>query len=106
MKVRPIPAEVLNAYVAGLTAFVPGLTSTKFVSALRSFEPDLGEGEGAKRRPPPRMLTLADAADALAVSVCTIRRMVRDGRMAGRKIGKQWRIPATAIESLAEVRGG
>jgi len=104
MKVRPIPADVLSAYVAGLSAFVPGLTPTGFVAALRDFEPD--KGREPDNAPPQRMLTLAAAADALSVSICTMRRMVKDGRMAGRKVGSLWRVPAAAVKALAEVGEG
>jgi excisionase family DNA binding protein len=53
--------------------------------------------------PPPRLLPLEQVADALAVSVCTVRRMLKGGRLPGRKVGGQWRVPLSAIEALAEV---
>ena len=104
MQVRKIPAEVLNAYSAGLTSYVPDLTPTRFVAALQAFEPD--KPEGTKHTPPPRMLRLEQAAEALALSTCSVRRMVKDGRLPGRKVGGQWRVPLSAIEALAEVGEG
>ena len=53
--------------------------------------------------PLPRMLRLEEAAKAVALSICTLRRMVKDGRLVGRKVGGQWRVPLSAIEALAEV---
>jgi excisionase family DNA binding protein len=103
MKVHTIPAEVLTAIVALLAGCVPDLTPTRFVAALQSFEPD--NDEGTDRPPPPRMLSLEQTAKALDVSVCTLRRMVKDGRLPGRKVGGQWRVPLSAVKALAEVGG-
>jgi len=94
-------AEVQNAIVALLAGCVPDLTPTRFVAALRSFEPD--KPEGTKRTPPPRMVPLKQVAEALDLSTCSVRRMVKDGRLVGRKVGGQWRVPLAAIEALAEV---
>ena len=96
-----IPAEVIAAYVAGLTGYVPDLTPTRFISLLRDFEPD--KDGATERTPPPRMLTLKEAAEALHVSVDTARRMVKDGRLTGRKVGNLWRVPMAAVKALAEV---
>ena len=101
MKFRTIPAEIVAAIVALLAGYVPDLTPTQIVAALRSFEPD--KPEGTKRPPPPPMYSLQGAAEALALSVDTLRRMVKDGRIAGHKVGKLWRIPAAAVTALAEV---
>jgi hypothetical protein len=113
MKLRTIPAEVLNAYVAGLSAYVPELTPTRLVAALRGYEP-----EGETRAPsatPPRMLSLVEAAQCLGVSRDTVLRMVTGyrgkdkeripeaDRLPAVKVGLQWRIPAAAVKALAEV---
>ena len=101
MKLRTIPAEVLSAYVAGLSAYVPDLTPTRLVAALRGYEP---EGEArATSAPPAPMLSLVEAAQCLGVSRDTILRMVTSARLPGRKVGSQWRIPAAAVKALAEV---
>lgn len=105
MKVRPIPSATLTAIQALLVAHVPEITPTTLVAALQSFDPERGNDAG-KRNTPARMASLEEAADALAVSVCTVRRMVKAGHLEGRKVGKLWRIPAAAIEALAEVREG
>ena len=105
MKIRSTPpAEVLAAIVALLLGCVPDLTPTRLVAALRNFEPDNDGRQSAA--PPARMLSLKEAADALAVSVDTVRRAVKDGRLVGRKVGKLWRVPAAAVAALAEVGEG
>jgi excisionase family DNA binding protein len=101
MQVRTIPAEVQNIVAGILAPYVPGLTPTVHIAALRSFESD--KPEGTKRTPPPRMVSLEASAKALDVSVCTLRRMVKDGRLVGRKVGGQWRVPLSAIQTLAGV---
>lgn len=45
----------------------------------------------------PQYLTMDEAAQALAVSRDTIRRLIRSGDLEARKIGKSVRIPAAAL---------
>jgi len=97
-----IPAEVIAAYVAGLSAYVRDLTPILFVAALRDFEPDK-DGAAERNEPPPRMLTLKEAADILGTTFYTVRRLVRAGRLPGHKVGQQWRVPMAAVKALAEV---
>lgn len=101
MKLRTIPAEVLSAYVAGLSAYVPDITPTRLVAALRGYEPE-GEARALSATPAP-MLSLVEAAQCLGVSRDTVLRMVKDERLPGRKVGTLWRIPAAAVKALAEV---
>ena len=52
-------------------------------------------------------LTVAEAAQAAGVSERTMRRWIRDGRLAGcYKVGGRVRIPARAIREAAEPYGG
>lgn len=102
MHTKPIPAEVLTAYTVGLSAYIDGLTPTGLVAALQAFDP--GEAERIERNAaPPRMLPLEEAAQSLALSTCTVRRMVKSGKLAGQKVGGQWRVPLSAVKALAEV---
>lgn len=39
----------------------------------------------------PEILTIEQAAEMLQVSVRTIQRMVKDGKIPGRQVGSQWR---------------
>ena len=44
------------------------------------------------------LLTIEETALYLRVSESTVRRMVKDGRIPARQIGRQWRIPRAALE--------
>lgn len=48
-------------------------------------------------------MTPAEAATLLRVSRETIRRMVRSGELAGLKVGKQYRVVASAVHDI--IRG-
>jgi len=58
----------------------------------------MSAGKGSERLP--AYVTVEEAAQALAVSRDTIRRMIRRGELDARKIGKSVRVTA---ESLATV---
>lgn len=104
MKVNTIPAPTLTAIHTLLAPHVPELTPTALVAALRGYEP---EGEARPPSAPAEpMLALEDAAATLSISVCTARRMVKSGRLPGRKVGKLWRIPAAAVKALAATGEG
>ena len=44
--------------------------------------------------------TIKEAADALKVSVPTVRRWIEDNTIEARKIGGRWRIPSSEIDRL------
>lgn len=46
-------------------------------------------------------LDVTDAARALGVSERTVRRWLRDGRLAGYRVGNRIRIPASAVRETA-----
>jgi excisionase family DNA binding protein len=97
MKVRPIPANVLNGFCTTLDTYIPGVTPTVFVAAFLAYGADAPAADPAARR----SLSLRESGRALGLSEWTVRRMVLDGRIRGRKIGSQWRVPVTEIEALA-----
>jgi excisionase family DNA binding protein len=100
MKLDKIPAPLLTANVSMLAPYAPGLTPTGLVEALRAYgEPPASRG--SRNDPPARMLSLDEAAAVLGVSTCTTRRMVKDGRLPGKRVGGQWRVPMGAIKALA-----
>src|SRR5713226_5615013 len=53
-----------------------------------------------------RYLTVADAARRLDRSIEQVRRYLREGRLAGRRIGQQWFIEETALASWRPFGGG
>lgn len=48
----------------------------------------------------PDLLTIQQLAEYLQVSDSTVRRMLKDGRLQGVSIGREWRIPKEALEKL------
>ncbi|MDQ3812350.1 MAG: helix-turn-helix domain-containing protein [Armatimonadota bacterium] len=48
-----------------------------------------------------RFLTVPEAAQVLRVNNDTIRRYLRDKRLRGVKVGKDWRIPEAALRELS-----
>jgi excisionase family DNA binding protein len=50
------------------------------------------------------LLTLQQVSDLLQVSNDTISRLVKDQKLAGTKIGNQWRFTTEAIENYIKSR--
>ena len=49
------------------------------------------------------LLTVEQTAERLQLSVPTVRRMLREGKLPGRKLGpRQWRVPALAIKNFID----
>jgi len=105
MKLDKIPAALLTANVAMLAPYAPELTPTGLVEALTAYGEPTAE-QGNRNDPPARMLSLREAATVLGVSICTTRRMVKDGRLSGKRVGGQWRVAMDTIKALAEVAEG
>ena len=47
-------------------------------------------------------LTVEDAAQRLAVTPYTLREWLKAGHVRGAKIGRQWRVPESALIELAQ----
>jgi len=47
-------------------------------------------------------LTLPQAAEKLHVSVQTMGRYVRSGRVRAVKVGRDWRVPVKSLQDLAD----
>ena len=50
--------------------------------------------------PQKELLTPEEAADLLSLNIETVRRMLREERLPGVKIGDNWRIQRSAIDEL------
>jgi len=46
----------------------------------------------------PKLLTIKEVAEYLAVSIDTVRRLIRNGQLSASKVGGQWRMDQDAIE--------
>ncbi len=49
----------------------------------------------------PALMTPKEAAEFLRMPVRTVTKLLNDGTIAGRKIGKSWRIPREVLVALA-----
>ena len=52
------------------------------------------------------LLTIEQTAEYLQVSVSTVRRMVRDGRLRSVSLGRLRRVPRSALKELIAQGGG
>ncbi len=48
------------------------------------------------------LITIPEVAKALRVHPSTIRRFIRDGKLTGLKIGRQWVFEPTAVKKFVE----
>ena len=49
-----------------------------------------------------RLYTLKEASEALGISPLTLRKWIIAGQIVGAKIGKQWRVTETDLQSFIE----
>lgn len=50
----------------------------------------------------PDLLTIRQVAEYLQVADLTVRRMLKDGRLRGTRLGVLWRIPRESVEELIQ----
>jgi excisionase family DNA binding protein len=94
------PAKRAHADVSGLAAL---LQLPIEMQALRSDVTQLRAAvEQLRRALPPVLLSVGDAASALGVSTVTVRRMIRNGRLAHVRIGRSVKVDLTKtpVESV------
>ncbi len=51
-----------------------------------------------------RVLTIPEVAEALRVSVPTVRRLIKSGDLPARQVGRQWRIAESALDDWLRER--
>ena len=49
---------------------------------------------------------ISDVADALGVCAKTVDRWIKSGELVGHKVGRQWRISKTDLETFLKLRRG
>jgi excisionase family DNA binding protein len=64
-----------------------------------------GSDAASSPTPPPRLLTTADVATRLQVSVKTVRRLISVGSLATLRIGRSVRVTEEALAALTGARG-
>ena len=58
--------------------------------------------EAVRRALPPQLVSVAEAAEALGLSVATVRRRVKDGTLPYRQIGRSLRVDLSAQRAATE----
>lgn len=86
MSIEDTIAAAVQAHVSPLVAEVQRMTA---------------ELEALRRALPSRLVTLAEAAEQLGVSLATVRRRVRDGSLPSKRIGRAVRVDLSALGSTA-----
>jgi excisionase family DNA binding protein len=51
------------------------------------------------------VLTVEEAAEILKVTIDTVRRLLKKGRLPGTKIGREWRLSRKALTELIRQQG-
>ena len=96
MPKRIVPEATLDAAVAVLRPYVPELTATELVEALRNRNKP-APAASTIRKP----LTRKQVAEILGVSLATVNRMMRRGALRAFKISlRSTRIDPKSVENL------
>ena len=100
MNVRnTISPAVLTAAVAMLQEYVPELSPTNFVAALKEY----GNNDGIPEKP----MTKQECAKLLGVSIMTVNRYIKDGLLKANKIGNRLvRIETQSVRNLLATKEG
>lgn len=98
MRIRAIPQNTLAGVAALIGPYVPDATPATILQALKAYGND-GQATAPYAQ---KLLTLAQAAKVMGTSPWTVRRLAIAGKLRATRVGVQWRIPAAAIEELAE----
>lgn len=72
---------------------------TPVLAELREVRAEL---EALRRALPPQLVSMADAAKHLGLSLATVRRRVRDGTLPSRRIGRNVRVDLSAAHPMTE----
>ena len=96
MPKKVVPEAILDAAVAVLRPYVPELTATELVEALRN-----------RNKPAPtastirKPMTRKQVAEFLGISLATVNRMMRRGTLRSHKVSlRAVRIDPESVESL------
>ena len=95
-----VPDPILSAAVALLKPYVPDLTVKGLTNALTTSKP-AATGHTAMEKP----MTRKEAADFLQVSLETIKRLVKAGKIRAAKIGHSVRIDPKSVRALLSYGG-
>ena len=95
-----ISQSIIAAATGMFQPFIPDLTPTRLIDALKQFDAETNATAATSARPQ-RPYTVAEVQELLGVSKPTIYRMFKDGSLTQLKIREGiTRIPAAEVEAL------
>jgi len=93
MKIKTMSPQLLDAAVVLLQTAIPDLTTQNLIKAIRKCTPRMTSGK--------EMLTRAEAADRLGISLVTLHRWINEGLLNAVSITPRTvRIPSEEVENL------
>ena len=95
MMLRAIPEDTLIAIMAIMRKYAPEITPPLFVAAIRAYEPAQANGAAIERP-----MTVHEVGDILRVSVPTVYKLMREGRI--RRVGDGMRRTRVDRKSVLE----
>ena len=97
MAPKLVPEAIVNAAVAMLAPYFPGVTTTGLAEALKHREPT------ATKPTPRKPLTRHQAAEILQISLASVNRRMKDGTLRWFKISPRLvRIDPASVEALMQ----
>jgi hypothetical protein len=81
-------------------ADIVGAAVRPLVDELRQLRAEIAELRTSK---PPHLVSVADAAAALGISACTVRRRITDGSLVSRRLGGRVLVDLTAAQPRTDL---
>lgn len=91
---RQIPPPIAEAVAALVSRYIPDLTSRRVIELLSDCPTEV------LPRQIPTALTKSEVCQATRLSLPTVNRLMKSGRLPYTKIGRAVRIPLSALEQL------
>jgi excisionase family DNA binding protein len=104
-RISVVPQGPVNADLIAETRAAIAEASDALGRAQRALDLlDLGPAPLSTPEPPPRLLTVSQAAKALSLGVSTVHELIRSGALVSVKIGAARRVPVEALDTFLKAR--
>src|SRR5712692_10007769 len=104
--VRPMLAPMPRRWAKGPAVTFEEIIGVVIEAKLAPFRAEMGrltaEIEAMRRALPPTLVPIPEAAEALGVSVSTLRRRIDDGSIRAHRVGRAVRVDLTELRAPAE----
>jgi excisionase family DNA binding protein len=95
--------SIIAAAANLLSPFIPGLSPTRLIAALQTYDCE-GKEQDAVNARPRQPYTVDEVCKLFRVSRPSIYRMAKEGELRLIKIGRSTRIPAEEVDALLNAR--